>query len=119
MEKAFLADTDKENIKKLTCLMKKTQFIQPEVWQGLESCKSFIEALETGVLFVRIDDPSLPGLELTRLAAEYYPVIYTVWMAENESYALEAFPRGATAFLLLPATAEKLQNVEKSIACYR
>lgn len=115
----FLADTDKENIKELTCLLQKDQFIQPDVWQDLESCKSFIETSETGVLFVRIDDPTLPGLELTHLAARYYPIIHTVWMAENESYALEAFQRGVTAFIVLPATAEKLKTAKKIIDCCR
>lgn len=119
MKKVFLADTDKENIQKLTCLLKENQNIQPAVWEDLQSCKTNIETSDIEVLFVRIDDPALPGLELTRLAAEKYPKIHTVWMANNESYALEAFPRGVTAFIMLPATSDKLQTVENIIDCCR
>lgn len=119
MKKVFLADTDKENLQKLTCLMKENQNIQLSSWQDLQSCKSSIEASEIEVLFIRIDDPALPGLELTRLAARHYPKIHTVWMAESKSYAIEAFPMGVTAFVMLPATAEKLQNAQNIIDCCR
>lgn len=119
MKKVFLADTDEGNIQKLICLLKEYLNIQPAVWEDLQSCKSFIEASEIEVLFIRIDDPLLPGLELTRLAAENYPKIHTVWMADNEAYAIEAFSRGVTAFIMLPATADKLQTVENIIDCCR
>lgn len=119
LKKVFIADTDKENIHELTCMLKENQNIQPAIWQDLQSFKDSIDASQIGVLFIRIDDPTIPGLELTRLAAQYYPKIHTVWMAESKSYALEAFPMGVTAFIMLPATAEKLQNAQNIIDCCR
>ena len=113
MQRVFLADTDKENIQNFIGLLEDAHNIRPAVWQNRCSFDSFIEAQEDGAVFIRIDDPFIPGLELTRYASDYYPRINIVWMAKNESYALEAFPRGVDSYLLLPLTAEKLEFVEE------
>jgi two-component SAPR family response regulator len=113
LHRVFLADTDKENIRKFTCLLEDAHNIRPAVWQNRYSFDSFIEAPEAGAVFIRIDDPFIPGLELTRYASDHYPRINIVWMAKSESYALEAFPSGVDSYLLLPLTAEKLEFVEE------
>jgi two-component SAPR family response regulator len=113
----LLADTDRTDTERLVCVFKKNYGIRPQVWRNERAFHDFIRIPENGVVFVRIDDPSVPGLELTRQATAFYPQIQLVWMAANEGYAIEAFPRGVDEYLLLPATEEKLAKVMDSLKC--
>jgi len=116
LHRVFLADRDKENIRHLSCLLEDAHHIRPAVWQNLYSFHTFIEEPEAGTIFIRIDDPLIPGLELTRYASDHhYPRINIIWMAKSVSYALEAFRYGAEAYLLLPATGETLQETIRSL----
>jgi two-component SAPR family response regulator len=110
-----MADNDKFNTKRLIRIFKENYCILPQVWQNERAFRDFLRAPDNGVVFVRIDDPSVPGLELTKQATAAYPQIQLVWMAAGERYALEAFPRGVDAYLLLPATKEKLAEVIDSL----
>ncbi len=115
MHRVFLADTDRASMQTLACLLKKNHNIQPAIWQNRLSFGSFITAPEDGAVFIRIDDPFIPGLELTRQVSGYNPRIRIVWMAKSVSHALEAFPRGVESYLLLPATAEKLRIIMETL----
>ena len=111
LNRVLLADKDKSNTERLIRIFKENYRIWPQAWQDEYTFQAFIRVPEGGVVFVRIDDPSILGLELTRQATAAYPKIQLVWMASGERYALEAFPRGVDAYLLLPATEEKLAEV--------
>ena len=115
LNRVLLADKDRYNTERLIRIFKKNYCIWPQVWQNEHAFQAFFDTPEDGVIFVRIDDPSIPGLELTRRATTVYSNIQLVWMAANEEYALEAFPRGVDAYLLLPATEEKLAEVMDSL----
>lgn len=115
LNRVLLADKDKSNTEPLIRIFKKNYNLTPQVWQSERAFQAFIRAPDEGAVFVRIDDPSIPGLELTRQAMAVYPEIQVVWMAAGEGYALEAFPRGVDAYLLLPATEEKLAEVMDSL----
>jgi two-component SAPR family response regulator len=115
LKRVLLADKDKYSTERLIRIFKENYSIWPQVWQNEHAFQAFIRAPEDGAVFVRIDDPSIPGLELTRQATAVYPQIQVVWMAAGEGYALEAFPRGVDAYLLLPATEEKLAEVMDSL----
>ncbi len=115
LNRVLLADTDQDNTEQLIRIFNENHRLTPQVWQNERAFQAFIRAPEDGVVFIRIDDPSIPGLELTRQATTAYPGIQLVWMASGEGYALEAFPRGVDAYLLLPATEEKLAEVMDSL----
>jgi two-component SAPR family response regulator len=104
-----------DNTERLIRILNENHCLTPQVWQNEHAFQVFIRAPDEGVVFVRIDDPSIPGLEMTRQATAVYPEIQVVWMAAGEGYALEAFPRGVDAYLLLPATEEKLAEVMDSL----
>lgn len=116
MNRVLLADKDKYNTERLIRIFKENYCIWPQVWQNEHAFQAFIRAPEDGVVFVRIEDPSIPGLELTRQVTAVYPKIQLVWMAAGEGYALEAFPRGVDAYLLLPVTEEKVKKVMDCLA---
>lgn len=116
LNRVFLADRDKYNTERLIRIFNENYCIWSQVWLNEHVFQTFIRAPEDGVVFIRIDDPSIPGLELTRQAMAVYPKIQLVWMAENERHALEAFPRGVDAYLLLPATEEKVKKVMDCLA---
>lgn len=112
----FLADTDRESIHKLAGLLEGDHCIRLAVWRDRHSYNSFINLPEDGIVFIRVDDSSIPGLELTKQAFALYPKIRLVWMAASEVHALDAFPQGVDAYLLLPATKVAINEV---MACLR
>lgn len=67
------------------------------------------------MIFLRIDDMRIDGLELSRKAHIWYPRIQVVGMSHNESYAPDAFAQGIDAYLHLPATQEKLIQVAENL----
>ena len=81
------------------------------VWDGMSSFFKFAEDAAEGIVLIRIDNPLVPGLALTKTAAEQYPGLRKVWMAADERYALEAFPNDVDAYLLVPVTKEKLLEI--------
>jgi two-component SAPR family response regulator len=115
LNRVLLTDIDKDNTEWLIHIFNEYYHLTPQVWQSERAFQTFIRAPEDGVVFVRIDDPSIPGLELTRQATARYPKIQLVWMAANDGYAIEAFLRGIDAYLLLPATEDKLKEVMDSL----
>ncbi len=111
----FIADNDRENMQALVRLLQKDQGISPKIWRNRWGLRSFLSGVKEGAVFIRIDDPAFPGLKLTNTALEFYPNIQLVWMAGDDSHALTAFSLGVDAYLLLPATAESLDKVMKSL----
>lgn len=117
LNRVLLADKDRTNAEQLARAFRNSYGILPRVWCDEHAFYDFIHTPESGVVFVRIDDPSIPGLELTRRAAAFHPEIQLVWMAANEGYAIEAFLCGVDEYLLLPLTEEKLFKVMDSLKC--
>jgi two-component SAPR family response regulator len=114
----FLADTDRENIQKLGGLLEREQGIVPDIWRDSRGYRSFVENPERKIVFIRIENPVIPGLELTRAAA-LEGNLHIVWMAESDVYALDAFYYGAEAYLLLPAAGERLRDIIDSLGVYK
>jgi two-component SAPR family response regulator len=111
----LLADKDKDNLECLKRLFQNQLSLRPKIWQNGHTLEDFLGAPGEGVIFVRIDDPSIMGLEMTKQMTAIYPKIQIVWMAAGEKYAIDAFPRGVDAYLLLPATEEKLAEVMNTL----
>jgi two-component SAPR family response regulator len=111
----FIADNDPENIRALIRLFRKNYMISPETWKNRRGFSDFLQSTEDGAVFVRIDDPSVGGLKLSSEALKFNSGIQLVWMAASGAYALDAFPRGVDAYLLLPAKEETLDEVMKSL----
>lgn len=110
----FLADTDRENIKILSRFLAQKHAIVPVVWQNSREYLKFLDKSESAIVFVRVDNCAIPGLELTKAAITRGANIHVVWMSENDAYALDAFRYGAEAYLLLPATEEALRKTINS-----
>lgn len=104
----LLADTDRENIHMLSGLLKREHGIVPDIWRDIRGYHAFIDKPEGGIVFIRIDNCAIPGLDLTQAATAGDAGIHVVWMAESRVYALDAFRYGVEAYLLLPAAREAL-----------
>lgn len=118
--KILLADADKKNLTVLGALIEEMYGIHPSVYPGSEnSFNEFLNGPGKGVVFIRIDSTLIQGIELTRQAGGRYPDIHVVWMAAYEGYAIDAFPQGVDAYLLLPATREKLDGVMEALSFKR
>ncbi|NTV90566.1 MAG: hypothetical protein HGA22_09465 [Clostridiales bacterium] len=116
MKRVLLADSDKGNLALITRYLSRcSDDSLPEYWEGRQAYSCFIREPEDGAVFIRIDDPLIPGLVLTDQALSSYPKMQIVWMAASESYVIDAFPRGVDAYLLLPATDEKLADIMDSL----
>ena len=111
----FLADTDRENIKMLSGFLAQRYAIAPDVWQNSRRYRRFLEESESSIVFIRVDNCAVPGLELTQTAIARGNSVHIVWMAESDAYAVDAFRYGAEAYLLLPATGEKLWDAINSL----
>ncbi len=114
MCRVFLADTDRENNQKLGALLERGHGIVPELWRNSRGYRAFVENPESKIVFIRIENPSVPGLELTQ-AATWDRRLHIVWMADSGAYALDAFYYGAEAYLTLPATEERLRDIMDSL----
>ncbi len=110
----FIADTDKENINMLCGFLTQKHAIVPDVWQNSRGYQKFLDESESAIVFIRVDNCAIPGLELTKAAMTRGDNIHVIWMSESEAYALEAFRYGAEAYLLLPATEEILRKTINS-----
>ena len=111
----FIADTDSENIKKLSGFLVHKHDIVPDVWLNRRRYLKFLEESENAIVFIRMDDYAVPGLELTQNAISHGTGIHVVWMASNGAYAVDAFRYGAEAYLLLPAIEETLYETINSM----
>ena len=111
----FLADTDRRNIQELGGLIEREHGAVPDIWRDSSGYYDFIDRPEGGIVLIRIDDCAIPGLELTQAAIASGGSVHVVWMAQSDSYAVEAFRYGAEAYLLLPATRETLREVIRSL----
>ncbi len=111
----FLADTDRENVKMLGGFLAQQPAIVPEVWHSNGRYLNFLEASESAIVFIRVDNCAIPGLELTQAAIEHGTNIHVVWMAKSDAYAVDAFRYGAEAYLLLPATGETVMETINSL----
>lgn len=119
MYSVFIADKDRENIQTLVRLFQKNYGINPAVWQNRNGLRTFLRNLQNGAVLIRIDDPSIPGLELTSQVLEFYPKVQLVWMAKSDSHALAAFSHGVEAYLLLPVSGENLEKIIRSLEMKR
>lgn len=115
MYRVFIVDNDPENIQTLIRLFQKNYRISPEIWESRRGFSDFLRNTRDGAIFVRIDAPSIEGLKLSAETLEFTPSIQLIWMAASGAYALDAFPRGVDAYLLLPAQEENLDEVMKSL----
>jgi two-component SAPR family response regulator len=77
----------------------------------------FLKKEEVEVVFIKIDEVSTKGLEITRAVKRSYPMVNLVWMAYSKSYAMSAFEENIEGFILLPITKDKLQEVVKRLGC--
>jgi DNA-binding NtrC family response regulator len=111
----LLVDKDKENISRLINLFIEEFGVNPEVWHSRRDYRAFLDKGQGGVALIKIDNPAVPGLELTKEAAERYPAIRVVWMADSSAHALDIFSCGAEAYLLLPATVKGLREIFHSL----
>lgn len=116
LQRVLLADSEKDNLAQLSALFKDLYNTFPSIYTGnIASFYEFILNDENGVVFVRIDDTDINGLELTRKAHIWHPRIQVVWMSRNKSYVLDAFNQGIDAYLQLPASQEKLVQVVENL----
>ena len=115
MIKAFLADTVCDNIQELCALLEKEHGMVPDIWQNSRRYHTFLENPQNKIVFIRIDDPSIPGLMLTQSAAAHNANTHIVWMAKSGAYAVDAFRYGAEAYMLLPAAKESLRDIMDSL----
>ncbi len=115
MRGIFLADTDRENIKMLSGFLAQEHAVDPDVWQNSCGYQKFLDESESAIVFIRVDNCAIPGLELTQAAIARGTGIHVIWMAESDAYAVDAFRYGAEAYLLLPATGEKLRETINSL----
>ena len=106
----FIADTDSENIKLLSGFLAQKHEIVPDVWQNRCRYQKFLEESESAIIFIRMDNCAVPGLEITQEAISRGAGIHVVWMASNGAYAVDAFRYGAEAYLLLPVIEETLSE---------
>ena len=112
----LLADTDKKNLAVLSSLIEEMYDIRPSICYGLtDSFYGFVNDTSDSTILIRIDDPLIQGVEMSRQARSYYPVIQVVWMSVSEGYAIDAFPQGVDAYLLLPATRKKMDAVMEAL----
>lgn len=119
MNRVFIADTDRANIKMLYVFLALKHSLVSAVWQNSREYLKFLDESESAIVFIRMDNCNIPGLELTRAAIERGTGIRVVWMSESDAYALDAFRYGAEAYLLLPATEDTLDEVMKSLVLER
>lgn len=115
MFKTFIADTDRINIKRLSRFLLQKHGVIPEIWCTKHEFNMFLEESENAIVFIRVDNYSVSGFELTKSAAARSPNIHIVWMAGSDSYAVEAFRYGAEAYLLIPATENAIEETIDSI----
>ncbi|MDD2620558.1 MAG: hypothetical protein PHC92_07825 [Syntrophomonadaceae bacterium] len=116
MKRVLLVDYEKNNLVRLSNLFRDKYKIDPSIFTGrLSSLYEFILHDEDGVIFIRIDNASVNGLEISRKAGIWYPRIQVVWMSDSESNALDAFAQGIDSYLVLPANWEKLQQIVQSL----
>jgi FixJ family two-component response regulator len=115
----FLADNDGENIEALSRLFREVYGVCPQIWRDTMSYLSYLSGQAEGVVFVRIDNPDLGGLALSREALARQPRIQLAWMAGSEAHGIEAFSYGADEYLLLPASEDGLRNVMKTLESKR
>ncbi|MEA4815469.1 MAG: hypothetical protein VB120_01205 [Lachnospiraceae bacterium] len=115
MYRVFLADTNGENIRKLGGLLEEGHGVVPDIWRDIRGYHDFIGRPEDGIVLIRINDCTIPGLELTQAAVACGAGIHVVWMSESKTYALDAFRYGVEAYMLLPATGEALRNALNSL----
>ena len=116
LQRVLLVDSEETNLDQLNVIFKDLYNTFPSIYAGnISSLYEFILNDENGVVFIRIDDMSIDGLELSRKARIWYPRIQVVWMSHNENYALDAFTQGIDAYLKLPASQEKLLQVIENL----
>ncbi len=116
LQRVLLADSEESNLAQLNVLFKDLYNTFPSIYSGnISSLYEFILNDENGVVFIRIDDTSIDGLELSRKAHIWYPRIQVVWMSRNGNYTLDAFTQGIDAYLQLPASQEKLLQVVENL----
>jgi DNA-binding LytR/AlgR family response regulator len=77
----------------------------------MPSFLGFLHSHEESVVFVRIDNPDMKGLSLSWEALAQEPRAQLVWMACSGNHGVDAFSYGADAYLLLPATADRISDV--------
>jgi two-component SAPR family response regulator len=111
----FIADTDSENIKILSGFLAQKHDIVPDVWLNRFRYLKFLEESESAIVFIRVDNCAVAGLELTQEAISRGAGIHVVWMASSGAYAVDAFRYGAEAYLLLPVIEETLSETIYSI----
>lgn len=115
MYRVFLADNDGDNVQALTHHFQELYGVCPQVLHDTMSYLSFLSGQAEGAVFVRIDNPGLCGLALSREAMARQPRVQLVWMARCEAHSVEAFSYGADAYLLLPASEDSLRDVMKTL----
>lgn len=111
----FLADTDRENIDILSRILAQQHAVAPDAWRSRGGYLKFLDESERAIVFIRVDNCEIPGLELTQAATARGADMHVVWMAGSAAYAVDAFRYGAEAYLLLPATGEKLRETINSL----
>lgn len=114
MCEVFLADTDRQNIDMLRELLAKYHAVDPAIWHNNRGYYEFLDNSANAIVFIRVDNCAIPGLEITQAAIDSDTDIHVVWMAQSGAYALDAFRYGADAYLLLPATEETLRETINS-----
>lgn len=113
--RVFLADNDSDNLHALTHHFQELYGVCPQMLHDTMSYLSFLSGQAEGVVFVRIDNPSLGGLALSREALARQPRVQLVWMAHSETHGIEAFSYGADEYLLLPASETSLRDVMSTL----
>jgi DNA-binding NarL/FixJ family response regulator len=111
----YIADSDAKNVQQLKLLLESAYGVVPDIWRSQRGQRSFFDNTNDNVVLIRVDDPSVPGLALTREAVARGPGTHVVWMAESAAHAVEGFRYGAEAYLLLPATGATLREAFKSL----
>jgi DNA-binding NarL/FixJ family response regulator len=115
----FIADSDRDNLRRLSVLFRELYGVRPQVLRGLPSGLDGFNGPEEIIVLVRVDRPDIGVLRLTKEVRKRSPNSQLVWMSRSDAHCLEAFSYGADAYLLLPASEDKLREVLHVLALKR
>lgn len=110
--RSLIADDEEPARARLTRMLAAHSDIEiaGEACDGLEAVQK-IEELRPDLLFLDIEMPGLTGFEVLRSVRRNIPLPLVIFVTGYDQHALAAFEADALAYLLKPATPERLAQV--------
>lgn len=82
--------------------------------EGFDEYRAFLKSASHSppdFCLIRLGEDEIPGLKAGTRIGELDHSIKTVYMCENESYAVDAFEAGAFGYLLYPVSRGKFEKI--------